>query len=121
MVQLCLAQLLLALVPFAKWRGRLGHAGLADRDALAEARRLAKHVERGAKRLPFETSCLARAMALSRMLRAAGVAHEVVIAVRPPGLRDGWDTLHAWVELAGERVIGDLPGPWHETARLTGN
>jgi hypothetical protein len=41
-----------------------------------------------------------------------------VIAVRAPEARGSDDDLHAWVEVAGETIIGDLPGPWVETLRL---
>jgi hypothetical protein len=63
---------------------------------------------------------LPRAAALSWILRKRGIAHAVVFAVRPEQLRDSPDPLHAWVEIAGVRVIGDLPGPWVETLRLDG-
>lgn len=114
---LCLAQLIVALVPFGIWRDRLGYSA-PGRDDPAAARRLARHVERAASRLPFATRCLPRAMALSWMLRRAMMGHEVVFAVRPPHLRKDEDALHAWVETGGERILGELPGPWHETLRL---
>ena len=111
------ARLTVALLPFERWRNSLG--GRPDsREASAEAARLAAHVEWAARRLPFETKCLARAMALSWMLRRAGIAHAVTFAVRPAGMRESADALHAWVEVGGERILGDLPGPWITTARL---
>jgi hypothetical protein len=61
---------------------------------------------------------LSRAMALSWLLRRKQIAHAVVFAVRPDHLRSGPDPLHAWVEIEGMKVIGDLPGPWLETLRL---
>jgi hypothetical protein len=79
---------------------------------------LAAHVEWAARLLPFSTKCLPRAMALSWMLRSRRIDHFVVFAVRPPKLRESGDALHAWVEIGGERIIGDLPGPWLETLRL---
>lgn len=84
----------------------------------AESRRLAAHVDGAARRAPFQTKCLPRAMALSWMLRARKIDHAVVFAVRPEAERGSADQLHAWVEVAGETVIGDLPGPWVETLRL---
>jgi hypothetical protein len=87
-------------------------------DPLAEGQRLARQVERAAARLPFSTKCLPRAMALSWILRRKRIGHVLVFAVRPAGLRDGPDALHAWVEIEGVTVIGDLPGPWLETLRL---
>ena len=113
---LCRARLLIALVPLERWRESLGDS--AGRRASDEARRLARQVERAARWLPFETKCLARAMALSWLLRRRRIGHAVVFAVRPPSLREAADALHAWVEIEGETIIGDLPGPWLETLRL---
>lgn len=122
MVLLCLARVLIALVPLRRWRGSLGLAKACNADAARDAqlvRTLAGHVERGASRLPFSTRCLPRAMALSWMLRLAGVPHAVIFSVRPQSLRDGADdTLHARLEAGGACVLGDLPGPWIDVARL---
>jgi hypothetical protein len=68
--------------------------------------------------LPFESKCLPRAMALSWILRRRRIAHGLVFAVRPPDLRGSKDDLHAWVEVDGATIIGDLPGPWVEILRL---
>ena len=57
-------------------------------------------------------------MALSWMLRRRRINHALVFAVRPSHLRDSSDDLHAWVEVDGVKIIGDLPGPWLETLRL---
>ena len=116
MALLCWARLLIARVPLKRWRDTLGDS--AGRESSTEARRLARQVERAATRLPFETKCLARAMALSWLLRRRHLRHTVVFAVRPPSQRDSADALHAWVEIEGETIIGDLPGPWLEALRL---
>lgn len=112
MVGLLAARPVVALVGIERWRGHLGLAGSACQADLAESRRLARHVGRGAGRLPFASKCLPRAMVLSRMLRQRGIANRLVIAARPAEARDGTDDLHAWVEVAGQIVLGDLPGPW---------
>jgi hypothetical protein len=112
---LCRARLLIALVPFDRWRESLGNA--AGHSSSAEARLLARQVERAAVWLPFETKCLARAVALSWLLRGRQIRHAIVFAIRPPALRDAPDALHAWLEIDGETIIGDLPGPWLETLR----
>ena len=117
MAWLCLARLLVGLVPFRLWRGSLGWTGPAEPENPV-AVRLARHVERAAGRLPFKVLCLPRAMALSWMLRRARIRNAVVVAIRPPHEREGDDSLHAWVEVSGTRILGDLPGPWHETLRL---
>jgi hypothetical protein len=122
MVMLCGAHLLVAWVPFDRWRNSLGapwnYGGAASAEALASAERLAAHVKWAAVRLPFPTKCLPQAMALSWMLRRERIAHQLVMAARPAHLRDSADALHAWVELNGKKIIGDLPGPWIETLRL---
>ena len=120
MARLCAAQLLVAWVPFDRWRGTLGLGGANAEPAMTTARKAAADVEWSATRLPFESKCLPRAMVLSWMLRRKQIAHAVVIAVRPHQQRQSPDALHAWVEVATEKVIGDLPGPWIETARLGG-
>lgn len=116
---LCWASMLVGWVPFEWWRRSLGMT--VQRDPIergGEARRLGEHVERAAQLLPFPTKCLAQAMALSWMLRRKRIPHAFIIAVRPPGLRDSADRLHAWVEVGGATILGDLPGPWIETLRL---
>ena len=120
MARLSLAQLLVTAIPFGRWQSRVGlgptHAdGPAD---LHRARRFAADVEWAAKRLPFPTKCLPRAMALSWMLRRKRIEHSVVFAVRPADSRESAEALHAWVEIEGQKILGDLAGPWIETLRL---
>lgn len=120
MLRLCAARLLVRLVPLRLWRGRLGQlapaatgtAEPADTAAAAQARRLALHVERAAARLPFQTKCLPRAIALARMLQARRQPYALRIATLPAHERGGSNDLHAWVEVNGVKVIGDLPGNW---------
>jgi len=116
------ARLAVAALPFGRWRNSLGLAPNRSKppDSLTAAQRLAAQVERAALRAPFSTKCLPRAAALSWLLRRRGIAHSVVFAVRPKPLRHLPDPLHAWVEIDGVKVIGDLPGPWVETLRLGG-
>lgn len=120
MALLSWAQLIVRWLPFNRWRGSLGLSE-DEGGSRAEARLLAAAVQRAAARLPFTTKCLPRAMALSWMLRREGIAHAVVIAVRPERFRGSNDDLHAWVEMGGTKLIGDLPGPWLESARLASN
>jgi Transglutaminase-like superfamily len=122
MARLCWAQLVVRSVPFGRWQQRLGFAAKNSNrtECVDQAGRLAGDVEWAAKRLPFATKCLPRAMALSWMLRRKRIGHTVVIAVRPHHLRQAPDALHAWVEINGKRILGNLPGPWIETVRLAG-
>jgi hypothetical protein len=117
MTALSAARLLVAFAPFDRWRGTLGRRGGSARK-LAEAQRLARQVDWAAQRLPFETRCLPRAIALSWLLRRRKIGHAVVIAARPAELRGKADDLHAWVEIGGTKLIGELPGPWIEVAHF---
>lgn len=66
--------------------------------------RLARAVDRAARYGVFRPRCLARAVALSRMLEARGIsAYRIRIGVRK---EKGSFTAHAWVEL-GDAVFGD--------------
>lgn len=118
---LCFARLLVASVPLKYWRNSLGVPAAGRRQDTSErAGRLAREVEWAARRLPFESKCLPQAMALSWLLRGERIVHAVVIAVRPPNNRGSRDALHAWVEVGGATILGDLPGPWIETLRAGG-
>lgn len=86
-------------------------------DRLCEANRIARQVEWAAERLPFTSKCLPRAIALSWVLRRKRIGHAVVIAARPEHMRQAGDVLHAWVEVSGAKILGELPGPWVETLR----
>jgi len=119
MLLLCGGRLLIAFVPLRYWRDSLGlDGGVSGEDGQIIARRLAARVERAAALLPFRARCLPRAMALSAMLRRGGIAHTLVFAVRPRAWTGPQERLHAWVEREGERLIGDLSGPWIETLHL---
>ena len=118
MAELARARWTVAVIPFERWRKTLGASGKSARVDLREAKRLAAHVEWGARWLPFPTKCLPRAMALSWILRRRNLSHTVVFAVRPASQRGLDDDLHAWVEVEGNKIIGDLPGEWVETLRL---
>ena len=121
MVLLLAARALIAAVPFRIWRAWLGGQAQAKLPADAQAaRRLAAQVERAAWRLPLVIKCLPQSMALSWLLRSAGMPHTLVFAVRPPAHRDGSDDLHAWVEVADRIVLGELPGPWLRLHELRG-
>lgn len=124
MLALSAAQLAISFVPFRRWRGSLGtrNRGASGPQlktpAVEAGRRIAAVVERAAERLPFPTKCLPRAIAVSWLLRRKGLPHTIVFAVRPSHLRHSADALHAWVEVNGARIIGELPGPWLETLRV---
>jgi hypothetical protein len=66
---------------------------------------LAAAVERAAVQLPMRTKCLARAIAVQWWLRLIGLPSELILAVHRFD-RSSDDTFHAWVEHAGEMIIG---------------
>lgn len=119
MVLLSLARLLIIWVPFRLWSSHLGSAkGARASPDPATVRHLSAHIERATWRLPFAVKCLPQAAVLSWQLRRRGIAHRVVIAVRPPSARGGADDLHAWVECGAAIVLGERPGPWVELHSL---
>ena len=116
MAALAVARIVVGTLPFKYWRKSLGCAdGRADQE---QALLWASHVDWAARRLPLVMKCLPRAMALSWILRRLRIGHTIIFAVRPIDLRDGDDALHAWIEVDGRTILGDLPGPWVETLRL---
>ena len=85
-------------------------AGDAERATVQDAKtcaRLSHAVDRAARYGVFRPQCLARAVALSRMLDARGItAYRIRVGVRRA---EGSFTAHAWVEL-GDAVFGDTAG-----------
>jgi len=113
MALVALARVLVAYVPLGRWRRTLGTAAPPDIGDPAlhlatnlPARRLARAVERAAVRLPGESLCLPKAMALQWMLRRRAMDGMLVIGVRSGQERGRLDDLHAWVVSRGEFLIG---------------
>lgn len=115
---LSLARVLVHHVRFSRWRGSLGaardgeaapaifdqcRAGSGGNDRLAQ--RIGRCVDRAAHRLPFQTKCLVRAIAVQWMLRLRSMPSNLVIAVHATD-RDTDDGYHAWVEHNGHMVVG---------------
>ena len=121
MLWLALARFLVSAIPLKRWRRFLGPlcepptvTAQLDPAALVFARA----VNRGAARLPFETKCLPRAMALHAMLRRHRLPSVLVIGVLDPSQRGTIEDLHAWVESNGTVIIGALEEPFHPLARF---
>lgn len=115
------ARLLVDRQPFSQWRPGLGERvemPTHGDGAPWGARYLAHAVDRTASRLPFETKCLPRAMALHAMLRRRGARSQIVIAVLQGVARGTMDDLHAWVESQGEVLIGATTLPYHPIIRF---
>jgi len=121
MLRLLLARLLVERIPMRHWRGRLGQINPASDPIGAEtklAHALARAVERAAVRLPIDTKCLPRAMALHAMMRRRGLRGVLVIGVLDQTLRGSLEDLHAWVEVEGQVLIGALDQPFHPLIRF---
>ncbi|WP_095012040.1 lasso peptide biosynthesis B2 protein [Tsuneonella mangrovi] len=73
---------------------------------LADASRIARHVERAAAWLPFAGKCLPRAVACQWLLQALGIPSRLVIAHHRND-RSGEHAFHAWVEHNGAFVTGE--------------
>lgn len=113
MVWLIMARLMIARVPFGRWRGWLGVPIAAEAgdpslrlDKNLVRRRLSRAVVRAAARLPGSSRCLPQAMALQWMLRRRGLGGAIHLGVLPGDKRGGLDDLHAWVTHADEVLVG---------------
>lgn len=119
MLALVLAKAVIATIGFARWRNWLGPpsggaAGATHANATSFA--LAQAVERASARLPFETKCLPRAIALHWLLRRRNLPSRLVIAALPSGARGAVETLHAWVEVGDRILIGAIDLPYQPIA-----
>lgn len=116
------ARLLVAGLRLRWWRRLLGPVTTAAPGRLAsdQDRLLAKAVERASQRLPGQSKCLPRAVALHWMLRRRHRPGQLVIAVLPGVQRGGLDDLHAWVACGDEILIGALDQPFQALARFGG-
>ena len=107
---LTLARFLIARVPMRLWRSSLGR--VAQEITPGETRPvspLARAIDRAATRLPGETVCLPRAMAMQWMMRRRGLASALVFGMDRAQPLDTVPALHAWVEAGGRVVIGADP------------
>jgi len=109
--ELLQAQWALLVAQATLWRqpvGELATPAVAAMDVntsrMPEARRLALAITRAARFGVFRPQCLARSIALSRMLEQRGIQGALVrVGVRRA---NGQFLAHAWVELSGE-TLGD--------------
>lgn len=84
----------------------------------ARAERLARAVERAARHGVVRAACLARSLALHRLLEAHGIrGSRIHVGVR--WTADAFQA-HAWVQ-HGARVLGDRPAHVDGFARLAGS
>ncbi len=108
---LVLARTMIAAVPMRWWRASLGRVDTAPAPVARSIRpappvcRVAVAVDRAARRLPLNTACLPRAMAVQWMLRRRRIGSTLVVGLASGGAPARYD-LHAWVEADGITVIG---------------
>ncbi|AKM08953.1 lasso peptide biosynthesis B2 protein [Croceicoccus naphthovorans] len=105
-----LARVLVACFAFGRWRKWLGRQLVGAGPAMTSDvrhRRLARAIERGARRLPIETKCLVRAMALHWMLHIRKLGSTLAIGTLPAQLRGTIDDLHAWIEIGEKTILGE--------------
>ncbi|MFC3174977.1 lasso peptide biosynthesis B2 protein [Novosphingobium bradum] len=115
MVLLAAARVLVARVPFRRWRGWLGRAAppgagadpAVDEAVGLRARRVGRAVDQGARHLPGASKCLPRAMAAAWMLRRRNLPASVIFGVLDSGRRGTPDDLHAWVTCGGQTIAGE--------------
>ena len=124
-VWLTMARLLVGHVPMRRWGRHLEtvHGGIDDSGRGPLGHAVGRMVRRVARRLPFEASCLPKAMAAHWMLRRRGVSSRLWIGARSAA-KGGPLKYHAWLTVDGKSVIGGRPDgtfvplPW--PARPTG-
>ncbi len=80
--------------------------GGASAEPLDRARFWARRIERASQRLPGESKCLPRALALYWLLGTEGIATQLNVAIHAHD-REGDHALHAWLERNGVMLIGD--------------
>ena len=111
MLWLALARVAVRLVPLrilGKTLGRSVDSSSSPRFEAMDAdraNRLAANTERASLRLPGESKCLPKAVALQWMLRRAGQPSRLVVAVHRTD-RTAPHAFHAWVEQGGRMLIG---------------
>ncbi|WP_427966497.1 lasso peptide biosynthesis B2 protein [Altererythrobacter sp.] len=113
MVLLLLARLVVRFVPLKLFRASLGEmrdgsqmgADLGPSCKLELAQAMASRIERATLRLPGESKCLPRAIALQWSLRLTGIESQLVLAIHRSD-RSSRHAYHAWVENDGGMLIG---------------
>jgi hypothetical protein len=124
-VLLLAGRLLVAFVPFHRWRATLGRivgetdatAGMEADPAPSLASLVAAH-RRAVRHVPIKVKCLPQAMALQWMLRRRGIVSVLTIATLPKAGRGKLDDLHAWVAASGQILVGASPLPYVPVLRL---
>jgi hypothetical protein len=118
---LCLAQVLTRVTPAALTLGRVDHTGAdgrprsGTRDTRAAAIGVA--LSQAAARLPWNSTCLVRAVAGRLMLSRRGIPAALVVGVRKEAA--ALDA-HAWLECEDGFVCGESADDYVRLATFTG-
>lgn len=103
---LAAARLLVRMTSLERLRESIGKPLDVDVDGADElARFWAGRVERAAMRLPSESKCLPKSVALYWLLKREGVASRIAVAIHVTE-RAGAHAYHAWLERDGEMLVG---------------
>lgn len=108
---LCVAALRVRMMPFPRIAASLGpmqaprpEAATPTAAETARAQAIGWAIGAAARRMPFESACLTRALAAHRLARAEGLAPRLHMGAEP-GQNGGAET-HAWLTVAGIGVTG---------------
>lgn len=116
MAYVVMARLLVRFVPLVKWRDSIGvllgaeqafamQVAPMQQSARIAVQSFVDQIDRACLRLPGNSRCLPRAVALGWLLRRRSMPLLTVIAFSKSD-RTGDDAYHAWVECGGEMLIG---------------
>ncbi len=112
MAVLVIARIVVSVLPLKMFRSSLGEMqsgpGRADTKVagnIKQARFWAVRVERASMRLPGESKCLPKAIALQWQLQQSGIGSHLVISIHRTE-RQATHAYHSWVETGGEILIG---------------
>jgi hypothetical protein len=116
LLYLGLSRLALLVVPFRHIARRLGRQFPPEAvppstdSASPGTRQVAWAVEIMARRTPWESACLAQAMAGKFMLRRRGVPSRLSLGMRKDA--SGKPTAHAWLQAGEATLLGATPEPF---------
>jgi hypothetical protein len=80
------------------------------RTSASDPRPVGWAIEAAARRLPFDTTCLVRALAADAMLRRRQLPSRLELGVTPRSSRTASLEAHAWVESDQTIVVGEVEG-----------
>lgn len=106
---LAMAGIALRMVPFRRIVARLERPSPRGRRSRFSVSEVAQGIERAGRGLPWDATCLMRAVAGGTMLRRRGASSQLVLGVgRDP--RGAELAAHAWIEIDGAAAVGAAEG-----------